>query len=133
MSTNTYPARYADVVGNHRLVGWGDWETMRESVLPRVFGYLVQTATPVVKEFHGDLFLDAAWLRENFDTAFAESAKFDFMVCVRHSGTNLGPFARHMFESVAYDAALYIFEVQVDGRGEWTLSIDLIDARPDRP
>lgn len=140
MSTNTYPARYATVTGSHRLVGWGDWESMRNSVLPRVFGHLVQTATPVVREFHGDLFHDAEWLRRVMDEHFTvSSSALRIEVCVRYSGTNLNVLgdsfasARSMFASSTYDAALYLFEVNVDGRGEWTLSIDLLDARPDRP
>ena len=139
MSTTTFPAKYTEVTGNHRLVGWGDWETMSESVLPRVFGWLVMTATPVVREFHGDLFHDAEWLRAKMDEHFTStSMPFRFEVCVRYSGTNLNVFgdsfesARAVFTSAAYNAALYLFEVHVDGRGEWTLSIDLLDARPDR-
>ena len=133
MTTQTYPARYAEVVGNHRLVGWGDWPPMRESVLPRVFGFMVRAATPVVREFHGDLFLDAEWLRRAMDEHFtATSEPFRFEYCVRYSGTNYA-MGREMFDLQTYDAALYLFEVQVDGRGEWHLSIDLADARPDRP
>lgn len=136
ITATTYPAHYADVVGNHRLVGWGDFATLHSAILMRTFGFIVQAAMPVVKEFHGDLFYDAEWLRREFTQAFEVEGKtkHDFMVCVRHSGTQVGGGSpRLMFESLAYDAALYLFEVQVDGRGEWHLSIDLLDARPDRP
>lgn len=135
ITAQTYPAHYADIVGDHRLVGWGSYETLRHGILQRVFGYLVRAATPVVKEYHGDLFSDAEWLAREADAVLGNPANgiMRFMVCVRHSGTNLGGSARFMFDSLAYDAALYLFSVHVEDRGEWHLSIDLLDARPDSP
>lgn len=132
----TYPAKYAEIVGNHRLVGWGSYDTLRDSIHMRVFGWMVRAATPVVEEYHGDLLIDADTMRQFLDENFTEghTNKVTWMYCVRHSGTNFGSrSARLTFESLAYDTALYLFEVQVDGRGEWHLSIDLLDARPDRP
>lgn len=133
ITAHTYPAHYAEIVGTHRLVGWGDYDTMRESILPRVFGFLVRAATPVVKEFHGDLFHDAEWLRTFLDAALANSTYVQWNVCVRHSGTNVNGNAVMVFESFAYDAALYNFHLYMDDRREWWLEIDLLDARPDRP
>lgn len=121
--------------GDHRLVGWGDYASLRGSIQHRLFGYLVQAAAPVVKEYHGDLFIDAEtmtrWLDEHFAAEAGDTAAF--LYCVRHSGTQFATSARLMFESVAYDAVLYNFEVRVDARGEWHLRIDLLDTRPTRP
>lgn len=124
---NTYPASAAVLTGKHRLVGWGNFDTMRESILPRVFGYLVRLATHVAHEYHGDLFHDAEWLRKNL------TGETSFLYLVRYSGTNLGDSARLMFESLAYDAVLYNIDLSVDERGTWWLTVDLIDARPTRP
>lgn len=134
-TTQTYPARYASLVGNHRLVGWGSYATLCEQVMARTFGFMVQAAGLAVKEYHSDLFHDAGWLRREMDDVLGNPANgpMRFMYCVRHHGTNVGDSARLMFESWNYDEALYLFEVQVNERGEWHLSIDLLDARPDRP
>ena len=94
---------------------------------------MVRTAMPVVKEYHGDLFHDAEWLRTFLDAALENSGYVQWDVCVRHSGTNNNQAAAWMFESMTYDAALYNFHLHVDEQGEWWLDIDLLDARPDRP
>lgn len=133
MNTTTYPAEYTTLVGKHRLVGWGDYPALRDAILPRVFGYLVGLATPVVKEFHGDLFHDAETLPKFLDAALAGSTYAQWNYCVRHSGTNMNGTATIMFESLAYDAALYNLHLYMDDRREWWLEIDLLDARPSRP
>lgn len=123
--------------GDHRLVGWGNYASLRGSIQHRLFGFMVSAALPVVKEYHGDLFIDSEsmtkWLDETFAQGHDLAAEASFLYCVRHSGTHFGPFARFAFDSHAYDAVLYNFEVRVDARGEWHLRIDLIDVRPTRP
>jgi hypothetical protein len=135
--SSTISTTFTTVVntGDHRLVGWGDFATLHHGILTRVFGFMVMAATPVVQEYHGDLFTDADMLRREMTHAFEEQGKthHSFLYCVRHSGTNMGSSARFMYESLAYDAALYNFEVRVDARGEWHLRIDLLDTRPTRP
>lgn len=135
ITAHTYPAHYAAVVGDHRLVGWGSYDTLADSIKMRTFGYMVRAAMPVVKEYHGDLMIDADTLRKTLDDVLSvpENGSARFLYCVRHSGTGMGAIAQHMYESHAYDAALYTFEVYAKGQGEWYLRIDLIDARPDRP
>lgn len=125
MSNQTSTFTPVVLTGTHRLWGWS--ETFDATALhQRIFGYLVQLATPVVKEYHGDLFHDAMWLRENLTGPGA------FLYCVRHSGTHIGPNAHLMIEGLAYDAVLYNIEVFVERGGEWSLRIDLIKALPAR-
>lgn len=140
ITAKTYPAVYAGITGEHRLVGWGNFETLHHAILMHTFGWMVKAAIPVVKEFHGDLFTDADWIRRHLtelleadEEGRPKNTHAAFLYCVRHSGTNTGGTARFMFESLAYDAALYNFEVRVDARGEWFLRVDLLDARPTRP
>jgi hypothetical protein len=122
--------------GTHDLVGWGSYDMLDDSILPRVFGHLVVLAGPVVKEFHGDLFWDADSLRMILSAAFADNpdrTEASFLYCVRHSGTHIGPVGKIMFESHHYDAVLYNLTVSTDERGRWTLRVDLIGAREPHP
>lgn len=140
ISAHAYPARYAELCGTHDLVGWGNYIDLRDAILQRVFGFMVRAAAPVVKEYHGDLFIDAEWLRTWLDATLGNpdvspggfgSVNFDY--CVRSSGTNANQTAALMFNGLAYDAALYHFTLRSDERGRWMLDIDLMSARPDRP
>jgi len=101
----------------HDLGGWGDFDTLRESLLPRIFGHMVQLATPIVHEFHGDLFHDAEWLRREV----TGPCSFDFLV--RHSGTNLGASAMHMLAIGAPGGVLYRLTVGMEDRGRWSLTV----------
>ena len=115
----------AILTGKHRLWGWSkafDAAALHQ----RIFGFLVQMAAPVVKEYHGDLFHDARWLTNNV------TGPGSFLFCVRHSGTNIGHSARLMYESVAYDAVLYNIDVSIEKGGEWFLTVDVLGARPAR-
>lgn len=116
------------LAGTHRLWGYSDTFDA-DNLHQRIFGFLVQMAAPVVKEYHGDLFHDAEWVRANV-TGPNEAGSFLF--CVRHSGTNIGPFAKFMYESLAYDAALYALTLTEEG-GTWFLTIDVLGSRPTRP
>lgn len=116
------PAIVPEPIGQtvaHDLGGWGDFNTLRESLLPRIFGHMVQLATPVVKEFHGDLFHDAEWLRKNIDGP----CSFEFLV--RTSGTNVGESARIMVNIGAPGAILYRLTVAMEERRQsWSLTIE---------
>lgn len=111
--------------GTHDLWGWGDFDG--SALHQRIFGHLVVLATPVVKEYHSDLFHDALWIKETV------TGPTSFLFLVRHSGTHLGRSAALMFESVHYDAVLYNIDLSVDERKRWTLTIDLLGAREPRP
>lgn len=102
----------------HDIGGWGDFDALRESLLPRIFGHMVQLATPVVEEFLGDLFHDAEWLRKNV----TGPCSFGFMV--RTSGTNLGESARIMGSIGAPGAILYRLTVAMEDRQRWSLTIE---------
>ena len=113
------------LVGTHRL--WGYSSTFDATALhQRIFGFLVQMAAPVVKEYHGDLFLDAEWLRDTV------SGPCTFLYCVRYSGTNLGLLAPVTYESLTYDAVLYRVTL-TEKSGVWSLVIDVVGSRPLRP
>jgi len=101
----------------HDLGGWGSFLVLRESLLARIFGHMVQLATPVVNEYHGDLFHDAEWLRKNVDGP----CSFDFLV--RYSGTNLNESARHMSAAGAPGGVLYNLTVSMEDRGRWSLTV----------
>lgn len=113
----------------HRLVGWGVWSQIGEYVLPRLFGHLVALATPVVKEYHGDLFRDAEWLR----ATVTGPIEMDYVV--RHHGTHLGEvgaawnMARSYMDSPAMHGKtdrFYRLSLTVDDRGEWSLTIQQV-------
>lgn len=95
-----------------RLAGWGPYEDVASSILPRMFGELLQRAEGVVVEYQSDLYHDAQWLRDNL----AETREFDFVV--RHSGTSIGPMAR-VVKEINRDAILYHVSVDADERGQW--------------
>lgn len=101
----------------HRLVGFGDFDTLADSIRMRVFGHMVALAAPVVKEFHGDLLLDAEWAQDI-------TGEFSTLYTVRHSGTNLGvltaPIALALNPSNAFMYGLSLIEE----KGEWSLLVD---------
>ncbi len=105
------------------LWGWGH-EYDSDVMDQRIFGHLVRLAAPVVKEYHGDLFHDALWVRDNIN------GPTEFLFCVRHSGTNLGPNAQLMFDGLSHDAVLYRLSLSVDERGRWTLRIYVLGVHP---
>lgn len=105
------------------LWGWG--KEYDSDVLPqRIFGHLVRLAAPVVKEYHGDLYHDAMWVKETI------SGPTEFLFLVRHSGTHIGPSAQLMFDSLSTNAVLYRVSLSVDERGRWTLRIYVLGIRP---
>lgn len=84
----------------------------------RIFGTLVQLAAPVVKEFHGDLFHDASWIKDHVD------GPGTFYFVVRHSGTHVGSSAfyigiaaRQSRESTMYRCSLTVVD------GKWTFDV----------
>lgn len=111
----------------HRLVGWGDFETIGTGyVLPRLFGHLVRLAAPVVQEYHSDLYRDAQWLPKNV----TGPVELDFIV--RHSGTHLGVVGADFNMARSYmehpvnwseGDRFYRLSLTVDERGEWSLTI----------
>ena len=110
----------------HRLVGWGSFLNLQDQIRARLFGHLVVLATPVVKEYHSDLFHDAQWLRDNV------VGETEFHFVVRDSGTGVGPTAR--FQKDSPGAVMYRLSLTCDRRytsghpdhdpsGEWSLTI----------
>ncbi len=107
-------------ITTHRLVGWGTFEDLRESILARLFGHMVVLAQPVVEEYHSDLFHDASWLRANV------TGETEFEFVVRTSGTNLGVSAKYAATSPG--AVLYTMTLRAETRGgssnaDWYLDI----------
>lgn len=118
----------SDIVNgtNIRLVGWGKWSDLRLAVLHRLFGEMVKRAMPVVKEYHGDLFIDAEWLAENV------TGETTFQYLVRHSGTTVGPNAPYMASIHEYDFVLYGVTLFHDERDEWFCRFDVITEGKER-
>lgn len=111
----------------HRLVGWGDFDTLAESIRMRVYGHMIVLATPVVKEYHGDLLLDARWIETNL------TGPRSFLYTVRHSGTNLGSLAAPLALAInPNNAIMYGLSLYTEDR-EWYLRVDrhtlMVDGR----
>lgn len=104
-----------------RLVGWGTFAELKDSIRPRLFGEMVKRAIPVVKEYHSDLFHDVHWLEENV----TGETTFDFLV--RTSGTNLGESARIMQEIGAPGGVMYRVTLRCVGR-EWMVDFTEVTA-----
>lgn len=67
-----------------RLTGWGTFDELGRSIKALLFGEMVKRATPVVEQYHSDLFHDALWINETV----TGPTTIDFLV--RTSGTNTG-------------------------------------------
>ena len=66
-----------------RLIGWGTFEELHLSIRALLFGEMVRRATPVITEYHSDLFHDAHWITNHVNGPVT----FDWLV--RTSGTNI--------------------------------------------
>lgn len=105
-------------ITQHIVGQWGTFEELKNSILPRIFGHMVVLASPVVKEYHGDLFHDAEWLRENVNGPMV----VDYLV--RTSGTNLGVSAQTMRAIGAPGGVYYTLRLQSEDNRVWTLEIE---------
>lgn len=123
MSINQTPAPGEAVTS--LLVGWGDFDTLAETIHMRLFGHLVRLAAPVVVEHHGDLFIDAQTIAEEVNGP----CRFDFFV--RHLGTHLYMWRDNSpsdmvepIRSARSDGLVhYRITLTCDSRQEWHLSI----------
>jgi hypothetical protein len=108
------------------LVGWGSYTYLKNQILSRTFGHMVRLATPVVKEYHSDLFIDAMNLEANLDLGLnaVETATSLYFV-VRHSGTWLGEQAIHAATSNHGDSTLRLYHLSLgcDDRQAWSITI----------
>lgn len=101
----------------HRLVGYGDFATLADSIKMRLFGHMVALAAPVVKEYHGDLLIDAEWVR-------SLEGEVSTLYTVRHSGTNLGMLSAPLSLALnPTNATMYGLSL-IDEGGQWYLLID---------
>lgn len=108
------------------LVGWGSYTDLKSQILSRTFGHMVRLATPVVKEFHSDLFIDAMNLEANLDLGLnAVETGTSLYFAVRHSGTWFGEQAIHSATSNHGDSTfrLYHLSIGCDERQAWTIRI----------
>lgn len=105
------------VTTDHIVGQWGTFEELKGSILPRMFGHMVVLATPVVREYHGDLYHDATWLRENV------TGPLEFSYMVRTSGTNLGASADSMLSIGAPGAVFYTLRLHSEDNRVWWLSV----------
>lgn len=112
-------------VTRHRLVGFGDWATMKPSLVQRVFGHLVRLATPVVEEYHSDLYWDAINLEAVLDRNLNQiETGTSFLYAVRTSGTNMEESALCSAEIGSPGLILYRITVEVDERMTWWIEIE---------
>lgn len=102
---------------SHVVGQWGTFSELRGSILPRIFGHMVTLASPVVKEYHSDLYHDARWLDENVDGPMI----VDYLV--RTSGTNLGVSAQSMRSIGAPGGVYYTLTLHSADNRVWTLDI----------
>jgi len=101
-----------------RIVGWGTFEELSNSILHGVFGEMVKRATPVIKFYHGDLFTDAEWLRRNV------TGPTSFEFCVRTSGTGIGESAPITADLNEGNAFLYRVTL-TEKEGAWSVRFAL--------
>lgn len=77
---------FVTLVGTEQLIDFGSAETWTEAkpyMMQRIFGALVKLAAPVVMEYHGDLFHDASFIRDEI------TGPCTFYFAVRASGTHI--------------------------------------------
>lgn len=112
------------LTGRHRLVGWGDWESVKPSLIQRVFGHMVRLAAPVVTEYHSDLYWDAVNLEAILDNGMNQTeTATSFLYAVRTSGTNFGESALCSAEIGSPGLILYTITVEIDDRRCWWIEI----------
>lgn len=107
----------------HRLVGWGTFADLADSIRMRLYGHLAVLAAPVVKEFHGDLLIDAQFV-------LGLNGPASFYYTVRHSGTNMGDVAAPMALAMnPSNAVMYHLSLHCKNHGllahsgEWYVTI----------
>lgn len=110
-----------------RLIGYGDFADLRHQIASRLFGEMLQRATPVVKEYHSDLFHDAEWLRERI---IGRVCSEQFAYVVRPSGTHLGIQAEYALRPSLWQrgSRAYIVTLTEDESESqtWYVRFDLI-------
>ena len=85
-----------------------------------LFGAMVRSATPVVREYHSDLFHDAQRLPELL------TGQGGFWWAVRHSGTNTGDMALAQWE-ISPRGAVRLYWVEVSNNdGAWSATFNRV-------
>lgn len=108
------------------LVGWGSYSDLKNQIMSRTFGHMVRLATPVVKEYHSDLFIDALNLEANLDLGLnAVETSTSVYYVVRHSGTWFGEQAVIAATSNHGDPTLRLYHLSIgcDDRQSWSITI----------
>lgn len=109
------------------LIGWGDYSTLKDQIASRTFGHMVRLATPVVKEYHSDLYIDAmnlpALIEQNMN---AMETGTSFFYAVRKSGTFFGEMALAADSQNHGDSTfrLYWIHLSMDARKAWIIEIE---------
>lgn len=109
------------------LVGWGDYESLRDQIIARTFGHMIRLATPVVKEYHSDLYHDAANLPGIIESGMNQmETSTSFFFVVRHSGTWLGEMALSADAQAHGDDTLRLYWISIwcDDRKAWHIEIE---------
>lgn len=112
---------------SERLVGWGSYDTLRDSILPRVFGHLVRLSHEVVDMttdgYPGDLYHDALSLRAVVEQGMnpdQTASVFDFTA--RRLGTFLGSMAVEGHRQDRDNSTLYRIVLHMTNDREWWLT-----------
>lgn len=79
-----------------------------------LFAHLVRRAFGVIEHYHGDLFHDAMWLKEN---VHGRDARFYWSV--RETGTSIGIDPYLVALLGGHEDCLWQIDVHLDERGNW--------------
>lgn len=104
-------------------------ESWDGNIPQRVFGTLVQLATPVVEHYHSDLFHDARWVTEYLPFPVSNVlnlsplSQYTFYYGVRSTGTSIGT-VRNLVEP--FNTVTYRCTIAIEARyADWTVTMEV--------